>query len=221
MLSSEQRKSLESAADRYADHLELAMPYLAKRGLSRQSASSVGLGFVKRPTSDEPDLLPGHEKYIGRLSIPYVTRAGVIGFKFRCIKCAGDCVGHAKYLNTSGWETRFYNTLDLHEDTLDIHVAEGEFDTVTLSTLCGLPAVGIPGATNWKPWWKEILEDFRWIYVFCDSDSAGSGLGRKLQKELGRKVVLLEFDEPDMDVNSMYVKRGREFIRSMIPKESK
>lgn len=223
MLSSDARRSLEQAADRYADDIVLAEGYLAKRGLSPQSASSVGLGYVREPTSEEAPLLPGHEKYIGRLSIPYVTRAGVIGFKFRCIKCSGDCVGHAKYLNLPNQEVRFYNTLDLHKDTLDIHVAEGEFDAITLSVLCGLPAIGIPGATNWRPWWKDVLEDFRYIYVFCDADSAGSGLGRKLQKELGRRVVLIDWtsigDFEGEDVNSMYMKYGRGFIRSMVPEE--
>lgn len=214
MLSLEQRKSLESAADQYADHLELAMPYLEGRGVSLRSASFAGLGYVNE------EALPEHKGMRGRLAIPYATKAGVIGFAFRCVRHPEGCVNHAKIMRP-GLKTRFYNVNDLHEDTLDIHIAEGEMDTITLSKECDLPAVGIPGATNWKPWWKEVLSDFRYIYVFCDNDSAGSGLGKKLQKELGRKVVLLEFEEPDMDVNSAFVKYGREFIRSMIPEESK
>lgn len=213
-LSSEQRKSLTEAAERYALSVEGALPYLAKRGISPQCASSVALGLVSEPA------LPGHEKYVGRLSIPYLTRAGVVGFKFRCIAHEGDCIGHAKYLNLPGQEATFYNVEDAFAGSLDIHVAEGEIDTVTLSQLCGLPTMGIPGATNWRPWWKETLVDFRYIYVFCDGDSAGSGLGRKLQKELGRKVILIEMPQ-DEDVNSMYMKEGADFIRAMIPGESK
>ena len=166
--------------------------------------------------------IPEHKGMGGRLAIPYVTPAGVIGFAFRCVRHPGPegCVNHAKIIRP-GLKTRFFNVRDLHEDTLDIHIAEGEIDTITLSKECDLPAVGVPGATNWKPWWKEVLDDFSHIYVFCDNDSAGSGLGRKLQKELGRRVILLEFEEPGMDVNSAFVKYGRDYIRNMIPEESK
>jgi len=219
MLSSEQRRSLTEAAERYALNVEGALPHLGRRGLNPQSISSAALGLVSRPAEDEPPLYPGHERYVGRLSIPYLTRAGVIGFKFRCIRHEGPCVGHAKYLCPEGQGTSFYNVEALFTESLDIYVSEGEIDALTL-TQCGLSAVGIPGATNWKPWWKDILSDFRFIYVFCDGDSAGSGLGRKLQKELGRKVILVEMDK-DQDVNSMYVKYGADHIRAMIPGESK
>lgn len=166
--------------------------------------------------------IPEHKGMGGRLAIPYVTPAGVIGFAFRCVRHPGaeGCVNHAKIIRP-GLKTRFFNVRDLHEDTMQVHIAEGEIDTITLSKECDLPAVGVPGATNWKPWWKEVLDDFSHIYVFCDNDSAGSGLGRKLQKELGRRVILLEFEEPGMDVNSAFVKYGRDYIRNMIPKESK
>jgi DNA primase len=120
----------------------------------------------------------------------------------------------------AGEEYPLYNVEALFEDTLDIHIAEGEIDAITLHYECGLPAVGWPGATTWKPEHRDVLDDFRRIYVFCDGDSAGSGMGRKIQKELGLKVELITMPEGE-DVNSYYVKHGAEAICAMISGESK
>jgi DNA primase len=211
LLGDEQRASLESAAETYASHLEEALPYLETRGIGRDIALSVRLGFVKSPTT------PEHRAMTGRLAIPYITPAGVVGMTFRCIE-SHTCKGienHSKYKKAHGQLTTLYNVWDLHGTHRDIHVAEGEIDSLTLSKMCGLPSIGIAGATNWKPFWREVLSDFRHVYVYHDGDAAGEQFGRKVQKEVGRSVVLVPLPAGE-DVNSMYLKYGPDRLREMI-----
>ena len=165
--------------------------------------------------------MPEHKTVRNRLAIPYITPSGVIGFTFRCIQDHNCAVaGHGKY-KKPGLEATFYGVMDLFSDSLDIHVTEGEVDAITLSEMCDLPAIGIPGATNWKPAWKEVLSDFRYVFVYCDGDSAGSGLGRKIEKEMGdNRAILLTMPEGE-DVNSMYLKYGPERLRNMAKVEGK
>lgn len=210
MLSDEQRKSLELAAEMYARDVEVALPYLEVRGVGRDTALSAGLGYVTTPA------IPEHNHARGRLAIPYITPAGVVGMTFRCIQdhnCR-EVDRHSKYVKPSGQVTTLYNVKDCHTSSLDIHIAEGELDTLTLSALCSLPAVGIAGAKNWQEWWKEVLSDFRRVFVFCDGDEAGRQLGNKIQKEVGRSVILIHLPDGE-DVNSMYLKYGPEKLREM------
>lgn len=210
VLSDEQKKSLEFAAETYAQDLQAVLPYLAKRGIGEDTALSAGLGYVTSPA------IPEHNHARGRLAIPYVTPAGVVGMAFRCIldhKCR-EVERHSKYVKPAGQITRLYNVLDCHGPDLDLHVAEGELDTITLSSLCSLPAVGISGSKNWQPWWKEVFSDFRRVFVYCDGDQAGRDMGNKLQKEVGRSVILIHLPDGE-DVNSMYLKYGPEKLREM------
>lgn len=208
--SDEQKKSLESAAEQYAQGLEAALPYLAKRGIGEDTALSAGLGFVTSPA------IPEHNHARGRLAIPYVAPAGVVGMTFRCIQdhhCK-SVERHSKYVKPRGQLTRLYNVNDCHGTSLDIHVAEGELDTITLSSLCDLPAIGIAGSRNWQPWWKEVLSDFRRVFVYCDGDDEGRKLGDKISEKVGGRVILIHLPDGE-DVNSMYLKYGPEKLREM------
>lgn len=210
MLSQEQRESLEIAQKSYSSQLEHVLPYLQKRGIDRATASSRGLGFVAEP-------IQGHKPAQGRLAIPYVTPSGVIGFNFRCIedhKCR-DIEKHSKYWKASGSEPEPYGVLDIFKDSLDINVSEGELDCITLSELCGLPSIGIPGAQYWKPWWKLVLSDFQRVFIWADGDEAGKSFSQKLQKELGRAAIPVVIPSGE-DVNALYLKYGPERIRSMV-----
>lgn len=211
MLSDEQRKSLASATEMYAGNLDRALPYLEKRGIGKDTALSAGLGYVTTPA------VPEHRHMVGRLAIPYITFAGVVGITFRCIQdhnCKEQDGKHSKYQKPSGQETTLYNVNDCHLPSRDIHVAEGEIDTITLSSLCGLPAVGIAGANNWLPFWRDVFLDFRNVYVYCDGDSAGEQLGRKVAKEVGGSVIVISLPAGE-DVNSMYLKYGPDKLREL------
>mgnify|MGYP000960664809 CR=1 FL=1 len=69
-LSPSHKRSLEMSTATYAANVDQAGPYLAARGIDRQTAATHRLGFVADP-------LPGDEDYAGRLSIPYITPNGV------------------------------------------------------------------------------------------------------------------------------------------------
>lgn len=210
LLSDEQRKSLESATNLYAEHLEVALPYLAGRGIGKDTALSRGLGVVKTPA------IPEHKAAVGRLAIPYITPSGVVAITFRCIQdhnCR-EVDNHSKYVKPRGQESVLYGVMDCQIPSLDIHVAEGEIDTITLSELCSLPAIGFSGAKQWKPWWTEVLRDFHRVFVYCDGDEAGISLGNKISKEVGSSVIPINLPSGE-DVNSYYMKYGPEALREM------
>lgn len=208
-LSAEQRKLLDLATDEYASHLDLALPYLERRGIDRQSALSRGLGVVVDP-------VVGHQAFKGRLSIPYITPAGTVNMSFRCIR-DHDCKSlpdHKKYLKPKGLEATLYGVADMFKDTLDIGLVEGEIDAITMSELVGIPSVGVPGATTWLPWWTDLLRDFRRVFTFCDGDEAGVKFGERVQSELGMAAVIIHYPDGE-DTNSMYLKYGAERIKEM------
>jgi DNA primase len=95
--SPEQKKLLEQTALKYQQHVNLAEEYLAKRGLSLQDVERFKLGVVAEP-------IVGHEIYKGRLSIPYITEAGVVDIRFRSIN--GE---EPKYLGIPGATTHLYS----------------------------------------------------------------------------------------------------------------
>lgn len=208
MLSLEQRESLEVATLRYAERVEFVLPFLQRRGIDRATADSRGLGYVADP-------IPGHKPAVGRLSIPYLTDAGPVGMAFRCIE-DHSCkeMGHPKYWKPKSQSALLYGVQDDRKADLDIHIAEGELDCITLSEMCGLPAFGISGAQYWLPWWKLILSDYQRIFVYCDGDDAGRQLGDKIQKEVGMSVIPIQLP-PKEDVNSMYIKQGSEYLKGL------
>lgn len=206
MRTDEQRNLLEAATARYEEALPLAAGYLAGRGFSEETALSFRLGVVDDPQT-------GDEQYRGRLSIPYITPTGIVGIRFRCM-VDHDCKpsGCTKYLQKAGARTHLYNVSAFPEADDWIGISEGELDSAILRQ-CGIPAVGVPGATNWKPHYSKIFEDYRRVYTFADGDKAGREFGDKLSSEIGALTIGM----PDgHDVNSAYMEFGEEFLRSKI-----
>jgi len=199
--SQEQRRLLEQASVHYQQDIHLAEQYLASRGLSLADAKRHQLGVVARP-------VVGHETYEGRLSIPYLTPAGIVDLRFRAINHE-----EPKYLSLPNSATRLYNVKAFFEADDWICVCEGEIDTITLTKL-GYPAVGIPGVKNIKNHHYRILADFEKIYVFADGDQAG----REFAKDLARKLAgTIQIQVPENeDVNSMFVKYGSQWFEDRI-----
>lgn len=199
-LSNEQRRLLQTSAEKYHASLWKVADYLESRGLSYDLADGELIGYVEDP-------LPGQEQFRGRLSIPYVTRNGVVNLKFRALD-----EGSPKYLNLPGFETNIYRVASFFTQSDFICVAEGEIDTLSLVGV-GLPAVGLPGASSWKPHYTRVFEDWSTIYAFVDGDSAGHDLGSFLAREIKARPIYMPEGE---DVNSMLVKRGPEWLRKKI-----
>lgn len=207
-LSVVQRKLLARATETYHGHLDEALEYLAGRGIAEEAARSSALGVVRDP-------LPGQDHLIGRLSIPYLTPAGTVNMNFRCI-ADHSCkeAGHPKYIMWSGLEVNLYNVEALFEAGQAIAVAEGELDALS-STLAGIPAVGVSGATKWQDHWNNIFEDYARVYVWQEGDDAGKKFADRVVQEVGAIRVALP---PKEDVNSIWATQGAEPLRARIRK---
>lgn len=203
-LSNSQRQFLLQATHQYASQIHLATDYLATRNLSVEEAQRFHLGVVK-------DALPGHEQYIGRLAIPYVTPSGVVDIRFRSMNGADP-----KYMGIPGAKTSMFNAQTVLTASDYICVTEGEIDCITVSTKTVHPAVGIPGANNWKPFYAKILDDFDTVIVLADGDTPGLDFGKKISRELGN-VNIVQMPEGH-DVNSIVMLEGAEFINERIRK---
>lgn len=148
-------------------------------------------------------LVPHGERNAGRLAIPYLTRAGVKAFKFRCL--ADHSCGEAecpKYILEG--DVRIYNPIAFTTAGNIIGISEGEIDAA-VATAHILPTVGFPGASMWaanKAVWRFALRDYDDIIVFADGDKPGVDYARSLVSDLGAKAYLVRCD-PTMDVASM------------------
>jgi DNA primase len=193
-----QKELLGKAAEKYAASIHLAEDYLKQRGIPLEVARLARLGVVETPEI-------GHEQYQGRLSIPYVTKTGVVDIRFRSLNPAVE----PKYMGLTGAETKMYNVLDVERAGDFIGVCEGELDTLTVSACVGIPCVGVPGANSWKKHYTRLLADFERVYVFADGDQPGKEFASSLARELPCTIV--QFPDGE-DVNSYYIKHGSEAI---------
>ena len=194
-----QKELLGKATAKYAESIFQAEDYLASRGISREVARMARLGVVAEPET-------GHEAYVGRLAIPYITKTGIVDIRFRSLNPAVE----PKYMGMTGAETKMYNVLDIERAGDWIGVCEGELDTLTLSKCIGIPCIGVPGANSWKKHYTRLLADFERIFVFADGDQPGKEFATSLAREL--PVTVVSMDEGE-DVNSLYVKHGADYIR--------
>jgi DNA primase len=197
-----QKDLLELATKRYQENIYLAEDYLRSRGITIEVARLARLGVVAKAEV-------GHEGFLGRLSIPYITKSGVVDLRFRSLNPAVE----PKYMGMTGADTKMYNVLDIERAGDWIGVCEGELDTVTLSKCIGVPCVGVPGANSWKKHYTRLLADFERVFVFADGDQPGKEFATGLARELPVTIVSMPDGE---DVNSVYVKYGAEYIRDKI-----
>jgi DNA primase len=221
---SESHKSwLTKLAHRYHEALtpEVAS-YLEARGIGQEAASGFLLGLVS-----DPD--PAHEQYRGRLAIPFITPTGVVTMRFRClddhreeerfqpygsplppveIRKVGPplpCEGHGKYESPAGDTTHLYNVQALHDADSEIGIAEGELEAL-VATQSGLPTVGCVGASNWKPFYYRLFDDFQNVYVLGDGDAAGRKWAAGLVPNIPGAVSRVQ--PKDYDVSSYVVEHG-------------
>ena len=179
-----------ATAKRYqANMTDGVYSYLEDRGIPGDVADNFRLGVCD-------------DIYEGRLSIPYLRRGGVVWFNFRSL------VGEAPKYKAPGAK-HLYNTIDLDiaDQNGEIAIAEGELDCITASALCGVPCVGIPGATQWKGnrHWRELFIGYQTVWLLADPDEAGEGLAAQILEDLpSARLVRLPGD-----VNETYLKHDR------------
>ena len=197
-----QKELLGKATEKYAENIYQAEDYLKQRGIPLEVARLARLGVVVEPET-------GHEAFVGRLSIPYITKSGVVDLRFRSLNPAVE----PKYMGLTGAETKMYNVLDVERAGDFIGVCEGELDTLTMSACIGIPCIGVPGANSWKKHYTRLLADFERVFVFADGDQPGTEFARSLARELPVTIVQLPDGE---DVNSVYVSEGPEYLLAKV-----
>lgn len=202
MLSESLRVSLAEAVNKYHGSVDEIAAYLAARGITKAAAEAHLLGYVT-----ESNVAVGHEQFIGRMAIPYITPTGVVDVRFRAVSEEQS----PKYLSRAGSEHALYNVMAFRQTSDVIAVTEGEIDCITTHTLCGIPAVGLAGTSAWKPFYARAFLDYERVLVLCDGDQPGKELGRKIATAVDQAVVI---HMPDgMDVNSTFLNEGAEGIR--------
>lgn len=209
-LSGSQRRTLQLAAETFAKNVRLAEEFLAPRGVSEEMAIGYQLGVV----SEE---LHGFERFVGMLSIPYLSPVGPLAIKFRCISCEGKCEGHPKYNAPEGQQVRLYNVAALHTDADVVAICEGELDALVMTELVGVPAVGVPGASNWQDWYPRCFSDYETVLVVADNDKKedGSNPGLKHARKVVAKVPGGRLVTPPLglDLNDWVLRDGAAAVR--------
>ena len=203
------RAGLEDASYLYNSQVGEAENYLAARGIPLTVAMDYRLGVVTEPYSGS------HNKYVGRLSIPYITRAGVVTMRFRCLD-PHDCkaVKCAKYLGIRATDVPLYNVNALFNKSDRLIITEGELDALVCSSLVGVPAVGCPGSNGWKPHFTRAVADFHTVVVIGDGDSAGREMVKKLEEEIANAVGIVLPE--GHDINSLYLEEGPTFVADLM-----
>lgn len=208
-LSGQRRTQLAQATERYAASLvgSSAEEYLEGRGIPVQVAERFQLGYVLDP-------LEGHDRFRGRLAIPYLTPSGPVGMRFRSLE--SDPEGKSpKYDSEEGTRTALYNVLDLHRSEPWIAICEGELDALVMSGVVGVPAVGIPGVEHWMKKgsiWSRLFQDYSNVFVCVDGDAAGKKIVREIARRVENPVVL----NIHGDVNEMVQAEGSQAVLDLM-----
>ena len=209
MHSSEHSKLLREAATRYADRIdEATLKYLEGRGISEEVAALYQLGTVTDPH-------PGHEMHTGWLSIPYITAMDhCVGFKFRRLDD-----GKPKYGSPLGQTSHLFNVSDITKRFARIVVCEGELDTVIVSGVLGLPAVGCPGVAAWKPHYSRLLNGYDTVYICGDNDvkEDGSNPGQEFSRRVASEVMNATIVNlpAGLDITDYYLQNGYDETRRL------
>lgn len=193
-LSPERRRALTSKAQKYASNLDAALPYLLGRGISKEVAEMFQLGYVPL----------GHE-YGGRVSIPYLTPAGVVQLKYRRTEHDDG----PKYLYEAGMGVHLFNAQILITSGDTVVLTEGELDAICVQAYVGYPAVAYPGVETWKKQahWPLCFEGVTEVAVLSDGDSVGRESAKRVAESIGQKARVV--DMPDgMDANSYLLEKG-------------
>jgi DNA primase len=205
-----QSRLQKEAAQRYAQEITPeALVALEERGISELVAAKFQLGTVIEPAN-------GHEMHEGWLSIPYITALGhCVGFKFRRLND-----GKPKYGSPTGQKAHLYNVSDVAVLSKHIVVCEGELDTVIVSGVLGIPAVGVPGVQSWKPHFSKLLSGYDSVYIVGDNDikEDGSNPGMDFSKKVSQEVLngVIVHLPPSMDINDYYLAYGSDATKALL-----
>lgn len=187
-------QSLTEQSRRYhADLRKEDYEWLAARGISAETADSALLGYV------------AEGRFRGSISIPYLLPygGGTKTIRFRYLNPVRN-----KYDGIKGKAVHLYGVGNTLND--DVWVCEGEFDALVLSQ-AGYPAVGVPGASSFKPDWKYLFANTNKTTLVFDSDDAGTRGANRIASVLGEVVedVRIVRLPEGSDVTDVYLRDPR------------
>lgn len=121
------------------------------------------------------------------IEIPYYDLKGnVVATRFR-----NHPMNPQRFFWKKGSKTMPYGLWKLKDYPDDyIVLVEGESDTQTLMYY-NIPVLGIPGASNFKKEYKDILDRFKTVYVQNEEDVGAQKFTADIVKILGDKVKLI------------------------------
>ena len=205
-----QMRLLSEATTQYTKHLDEAGPFLVSRGITQGAAVEASLGVVRDP-------LPSHERFDGHLAISYLTPAGTVAMKFRCI-ADHNCkeVGCQRYDQPAGQKVHLFNAGVLASTKSDVvAVCEGELDAILCTHELGIPAVGTAAGT-WLDHYPRCFADFEEVIIIADHDvkpdgsSPGIKHAKKVQSTLsGSRIVM---PPAGLDLGDWFIRDGREAV---------
>lgn len=193
--------------------------YLKAHGLTPAIAEKYRLGFVNPARKiDRP--------HAGDLMIPYMTKAGIVTYRYRCTKnhVCKDVEFHNKYDQPKGIPLHIFNPQAFFDAGNTIGIAEGEIDAIAATEILDLPTVGIPGIEAWKSnhkSWKRCFDDYENVIVWVDNDppsrmypqGPGKAMAGWIQDDIGGDRCLLVTCDQGEDVSSMVAKGHSDVLR--------
>lgn len=114
--------------------------------------------------------------------IPYCARDGsVVRLRFRTAlhKASGGPDARFRWGEGNGLVPYGLHRLEEAEKAGYVLVTEGESDA-HVAWWHGLPAVGVPGANNWRDDWSAYFDEVPLLLVLSETDTAAEMLWRKL-----------------------------------------
>ena len=157
------------------------------------------------------------------IRIPYMDEFGkAILFRKRYKK--GTSAQRFKWSYGSAGKLMFYGEQNLkyiRDIEHKVVLVEGESDTQTL-TFLGIPALGVPGATTFRPEWCAKLKGIDAVYIHVEPDNGGQTfLTQMLQKlhdgEYGGEVYRWSCKDHDVkDPSDLLIKYGKDDARDKV-----
>lgn len=197
---------IKAAAGGVQKHPE-AMEYLEGRGFTEDIIKRLEIGFLKD--------YPANPSLANRIIFQAPGNEGQ--FAARTID---DKDGRPRYLKAAVVPTELFNgDLLAKEGTGPIFIVEGEIDAMTISEMCGHPAIGLGGISGKgkliaaaKAAKAAILEDkHKALIILPDRDEKGEGTAEAMLKELraeGIPSIIAEIPAEragKVDANSAYM----------------
>lgn len=182
----------------YAKSKHLPMEFLTGLGLSERAGN---------------EYIPGH------VTIPYYDTDGTCV----AVRQRRNPKNKQRFAWNKGGTPIVYGAwLDINKTARSIILVEGESDAQSL-WLHGLPALGVPGATNYQAAWTSRYIGDRDVYLHVEPDAGGQKFREKTLQALhdsGFKGRAFTFSAKDIDVtckdpSDLHIKYGDQF-RAMI-----